>query len=241
MSTAETIVRRCPECGDTVEVQPATGRWAALVNQVEVLCDPCGNKIEEAEEADRTADHWARRRTALERRSAIPAALQGIEFGTLDQAGNEPVFASAARWATGDMHGLVLHGPVGAGKTTIAASAAWQRLDLGRLRWVSVPALVARSFGDGQAREQAAAELTGTEALVLDDIDKVKPGEWVASQLFTAIDGRIAAGAALLVTSNLRVSDLAASLPDRFGDAIASRLAGHCEIHPVTGHDRRLA
>jgi DNA replication protein DnaC len=42
------------------------------------------------------------------------------------------------------------------------------------------------------------------------------------------------------VTANLSLDEIAARFPDPFGDAIASRLAQHCETFELTGADRRL-
>lgn len=183
--------------------------------------------------------HNMERRKWMERDSTIPKALQAIPFASLDQAGNEAAFAAAEHWAQGELGGLVLTGPVGVGKTTLAAAAAWARRF--PAQWASIPAVIAKSFGDDEARRQAAVALTDGRSIVLDDIDKVKAGDWVAAQLFTAIDSRISEGAPLLVTMNLNVGELAQAIGGRFGEAIASRLAGYCEIHEMVGQDRRLS
>lgn len=71
--------------------------------------------------------------------------------------------------------------------------------------------------------------------LVLDDIDKVAPSDFTLDLLFEAIDERVNSGTALLVTTNLHYPDL----EDRFGEPIASRLAGYCKAHRLDGPDRR--
>jgi DNA replication protein DnaC len=79
-----------------------------------------------------------------------------------------------------------------------------------------VPVLFAhlgRAFSDDE-RQDALAGLTGDQALVLDDLDKTWPTEYAAEQLFCAIDKRLTARAALLVTTNLALSELAARYPD---------------------------
>lgn len=107
---------------------------------------------------------------------------------------------------------------------------------------VSVPFLFARlglAFSD-DARQEALNALAATDALVLDDIDKTRPTEYAAEQLFCAIDTRVTAGAGLLVTTNLAPSALAERFPDPYGEAIVSRLVGHCETFALEGGDRRL-
>ncbi len=137
---------------------------------------------------------------------------------------------------------LLITGPVGVGKTWIAAAAAWARLELAPLHWFSTPLLFAR-LGTGLGtpqRDEALEVLSGTTALVMDDLDKVRPTEYAAEQVFLAIDNHINEGAALLVTTNLTLSALAEKFPEPFGEAIASRLAGHCETFALEGVDRRL-
>jgi DNA replication protein DnaC len=134
----------------------------------------------------------------------------------------------------------VLTGDNGVGKSTLAAAAVNRRLQNAGVLWVSVASLVAQSFGDDQAKAKVAAALTGRSAIVLDDIDKVKAGEWVSSQLFAAIDNRVSRGAGLIVTTNLPVNRLAAKFEGEFATAIGSRLAGYCAIHTMVGPDRRL-
>ena len=102
-----------------------------------------------------------------------------------------------------------------------------------------MPDLVSRSFTD-EGREQLAAVLTGSGPLVLDDIDKTSLGDWVAGQLFAAIDNRLANDRPLLITSNLDVSGLVGLFPERFRRAVGSRIAGSCEVVELKGSDRRL-
>jgi hypothetical protein len=79
--------------------------------------------------------------------------------------------------------------------------------------------------------------LTGSGAIVLDDIDKSNPSEHVRNQLFPAIDQRVEAGAPMIVTANSSIGQLG----ERLGEAIMSRLAGHCTPLELDGPDRRLS
>lgn len=159
--------------------------------------------------------------------------------------------AAARRWAEGSILGLVLAGPVGLGKTRLAGIAAqaliYRRIkglsgtSLDRsvmpVRWVSVPDLIHKSKGDfgSDRRREAEKIITGAGAIVLDDIDKVKPTEVALDLLFEAIESRTNNGAQLLVTTNMRYPELVQLL----GDPIASRIAGYCEGVRMVGEDRR--
>lgn len=239
----ETVTRTCRDCGGEFAVQVPDGdSWIARkVRALAAVCDECVDRSDAADaerEAQDRADRDRRRLAA----TGLPAVFHDLDLAVLDPGHNGAAHGAARRWADGSLRGLVLTGNVGVGKTTLAAAAMLAHLDRARVQWVSVPSLIAQAFGDDDAKAQVAATLTGRRALVLDDIDKVKPGEWVASQLFAAIDNRVTAGTGLLVTTNVAVPDLGRRFGGEFGLAIASRLADRrfCEAHEMRGSDRRL-
>jgi DNA replication protein DnaC len=235
------VERDCVECRQPFRFEPVAGDsiGARFANAGRRTCDECIDKLNAADDlAEREAAH--RRRVAV---SGLPHDLADVTFDGLSGGGDLRPMAAARRWADGDLRGLFLCGPIGVGKTTLAAAATVHRLRFRGVRWVLVPSLIAKSFGDQRAKEEVAAVLTGKGALVLDDLDKVKAGDWVAAQLFAAIDSRITAGAPLLVTTNKDVGDIAVKFGSEFGDAIASRLVGYCGedgMHEMRGPDRRL-
>jgi DNA replication protein DnaC len=237
--TAATVTRTCVECGEEFgfERPPSGNRYARIAAALVLRCDPC---IDRLEEEDRGREEQAAFDCRLAAAS-IPPEFRTADFDSLAVDGNTGAFAAARRWSTGDLHGLFLTGPNGVGKTTLAAAATLARLRQVPVRWVLVPALAAQSFGDRRAREEAAAILTGTGGLVLDDLDKVKANDWVAAQLFAAIDSRITAGASLLITSNKTPDQISEKFGSDFGDAIASRINSFDGgLWPMTGPDRRL-
>jgi len=212
-------------------------QWAEKLAHL-VVCDECAKRHageeREAEEAERV-------RRARERlmASGIPAHWRTARLEQLN--GSQPVEA-ATRWAAGDLTGLLLVGPVGVGKTHTAAAAAVTMLARRAVVWASAPVLMARLATDmGTPQHQAALDaLIGRRALVLDDLDKIRPTNYGAEQLFAAIDSRVADGVPLLVTANLTLGEIARRYPAPHGEAIASRLAEHCERHDLTGQDRRM-
>lgn len=149
-------------------------------------------------------------------------------------------------WSGSDYQrrGLLLTGNVGVGKTTIAAAAVRDLANRNReIRWLSAPVLFAKlgaSFGSDE-RERIIAILTGRQPLVIDDLDKVRPTDFGAENVFIAIDTRVSEGVPLLVTTNLALEELAQKWAQPYGEAIASRLLGYCEIVDMRGQDRRAA
>lgn len=228
-------------CGVTLELPvPDEGpsMWMARVS-TGVMCDPCWLK------ADAAAERRAQSREMEGRlvQSGIPAELQGLRFEDMIRTGKRAeAVDQAVAWAEDpEARGLLLFGEKGTGKTRLAATAAFERVARGRVvRWVSVAALIQQlqaAFNDA-GRADALRVLTGDGALVLDDLDKVNPSATVISQLYAAIDRRVTAGAALIVTTNMRPRQIG----DMFGAPIASRLHGHCmgRMVEMDGPDRRL-
>jgi DNA replication protein DnaC len=235
-----TVISKCPGCGEPVErdtPDDLPGWMSGFATGMSVWHDAC-LEVEDANRAERERREESRRNTTA---SGIPARL--VELGRTAVLSDELADLTVA-WATGRERHIVLTGPFGVGKTTVAAVAATRRLELGRsLWWTTAPLLFAR-LGSGLGsleRDAALAILTGKSALVLDDLDKVRPTDYGAEQVFVAIDRRLTEGTPLLITSNLAPAEMAARWPTPYGPAIASRLGGECRTVRMQGDDRRFS
>lgn len=237
----------CLECGAKFEreiPEHLQGVFRKIAERLRV-CPGCvehGEREEEREERELAAHQAAERIRKRQAASGIPDQLRSIHWDHLPDVAPKAI-AVAQRWARGEIPGLFLAGDVGVGKTSLAAAAAWARLDHGAVRWVDAAELLSRlnrSFGD-PLRDDAVNALSSAEsaALVLDDIDKARPSEHAAVELYRAIDNRVKAGTQLLVTSNLGLTELRDRYPH--GQAIVSRLVLHCDALLLKGPDRRLA
>lgn len=219
-----------------------------------VMCDTCEAEAER-EEVQRQISNERQSRLSD---AVLPKALQGFEFDQMERSGlregdRETAIGAARTWATEkrveEKPGLLIFGTKGAGKTRLAATAAWERLRSHDVKWVSWPALVGQLLGafDDDDRKVAASILNGNGALILDDIarDEVSVSDWVKTQLFVAIDRRVQAGAPILLTTNLtgtaaEPENPIAALGERLGPSVASRLVGYCRIVELPGQDNRL-
>lgn len=232
------IVETTCSCGAdmALEIKGSSSRWLeAMAHRVK--CDHCSAQFDrEQEDAERREARESRRN-----RCQLPRRLRGERLSELAERakqGQTDALDAAEEWVAGHFDGLMLTGPSGTGKTRIAAAACWSRLDHESCSYVSVAHAMSRlaSSLTDSGRAEAIKFFHGSGAVVLDDFDKCRPTEYGKEQVFAAIDAREQAGAPLLVTTNLAPSELA----ERFGEPIASRLAGYCEVVEVAGADLRL-
>lgn len=139
--------------------------------------------------------------------------------------------------------GLLIHGPVGTGKTRLAIATmyylATKYLPCNML-FVSVPELLAEiraSFSpetkcDRHLQERALE----VSVLVLDDFGTERVTDWVRETQYMIINRRYNYRLPIICTTNLSPSKLAAHI----GDRCASRLVEMCRVIKLAGEDRRL-
>lgn len=233
----------CPRCGAANGVDVPHGpdqegsHRLALAQQMakRVLCDACAQIVDHEDSQARKHERQLMHRRRMQ---MLPKSLHTATFKA-SPAGAEAIDAAKLWVAEGGT--LTLTGSVGTGKTCLAAVAAshlmWER----DVIWQSVPSMLSNAIAapSEDDRKTALRAILGSGALVLDDLDKIKPAEWASSQVFAAIDNRVSNGAPLLVTLNKSIGELAAFIGGDFGPAIASRLAEQ-HVVQLTGNDQRL-
>lgn len=142
---------------------------------------------------------------------------------------------------------LYVWGDNGTLKTTLASAIARRLVYHGkRLRMVnSVDLLieVQSTYGTPRAEADVLAKYSKVPYLILDDLGKEQQTAWTVSRLYSIVNARDGAMLPTVITSNFRVSELAArmaSCDESTAKAIGSRLAGMCETVATDGGDRRL-
>jgi DNA replication protein DnaC len=266
--TAEQTQTGTCACGATVTRPLPPGRLGELISRTPFACDACIAKDDERAAAENEA--WRRDeaiKLAQQRvyASGLPAKHSDLVLDDMDL--NDPAVAACRAWVDQQPlrdtrseylrqtewedipkptpgSGLLLSGPVGVGKTHLAAATTGTCIRRGaRVHWMSGPLLFARLQAGIGTDEHARvlSVLTGRDALALDDLDKARPTAYGAENVFLAIDGRVNNLVPLIVTTNLSISELAQHWPEPYGEAIASRIAGYCRHIKLTGHDRRTA
>lgn len=96
---------------------------------------------------------------------------------------------------------------------------------------------------DRQSPDGIREELVAAGLLVLDDLGTEKITHWTREILFDVLDRRLSLKRPTVITSNLNLDDLERRLTsekdDPYGERVASRIAGGCEVLEVKGADYR--
>jgi DNA replication protein DnaC len=167
------------------------------------------------------------RRSRLERLSNL-GALTRLTFEALGERadpGLPDAIARAAAFAADPNGWLVLTGPSGAGKTSLAAAIANSRIDLGSpALYVVVPDLLdhLRASYDAPAEEGGFTglfeQVKDAPFLVLDDIDAAAPTPWAKEKLFQVVNHRFAAELPTVLTTTEPPEALEARFATRLSD-----------------------
>lgn len=132
--------------------------------------------------------------------------------------------------------GVIYTGLPGVGKTHRATSEALAIAATGkRVLWLSLPVYTTSI----RTREPVPSldTLRRLDAIVLDDIAFTKSPEWMRDALYTLLGTLLDNHVFTIGTSNCDRVEIAR----RYGDPLASRLAGLCpDTVPMAGRDRRL-
>lgn len=139
---------------------------------------------------------------------------------------------------------LILCGQVGNGKSHLAASVVHHFLDRGHRPvyfrvWPDYLKRITATFGrkrddeeDHETEEDIIAELQLGKVIVIDDLDKRRPTDWVREVLFPVINHRYNAGLPTILTLNYGPGDVDAKAPGRLaleaylGRAVLDRVIG---------------
>lgn len=160
--------------------------------------------------------------------SANPYDAAGIPSGHLRA---KPECAALFRRVK-DGRGLYIHGPHGAGKSTLAARVAACAVDAGwRVHWWRASKLLQDARGSWSATgSEAYRKATSARLLVIDDIGKQLPTRDAGALLLDIVDERTANEMPTVYTSNFTIGELAEQIAAiataDTAKAVASRIYG---------------
>lgn len=229
----------------------------------------------EKAEAERLAKEEAERRTEEDRkfneriRKIIGESGMGERFlrRTFDTfqitAKNQSAARAAKRYAEGfaellpkqgqpepGRNGLFIVGPMGTGKTHLAAAIANQLIKQGTpvicMTMIDLLERIKRTFAKGDVDEGSVLRLYKTvPLLVIDDMGKEQPTEWAVSTVYNIVNGRYEAYLPTIVTTNYDSKALIARMtPQATRDSVTAkatidRLNEMCRVIILDGESWR--
>ena len=170
----------------------------------------CMIEAEKAEKAQSRAKRIAKERSL----SLMEEADAECTFTNDDR--KNPVLSDAVRRYADNFYemrqkniGLLLHGPVGTGKTFYAACIANELLE----KEVSVKMTnFTRIINDMQStfdgRQEYLDSLNRNNLLIIDDLGVERESEYMQEQVYNIIDARYRAGRPLIVTTNISLEEI---------------------------------
>lgn len=143
---------------------------------------------------------------------------------------------------------LFITGGVGTGKTHLASSVANELIQneipvvFGTL--INLLTDIKDSYGtDGEKEGYIIQKYSKVKMLIIDDLGKERPSEWVLEKLFTIINNRYENNLPVIITTNYNRDKLRERLANNknyeIADSIISRLYEMCRGIALTGNDIR--
>lgn len=144
---------------------------------------------------------------------------------------------------------LYICGEFGTGKTHLASAIArklvWKRKRVRLLTGIDITMMLQATYGSSESEADVLKRLAKVPVLIIDDLGKEPPSDWVLSRLFAVINARYDEMLPTVITTNYEKSALVERM-GKHGDhdtaeAMVSRICEMCELIKMDGKDRRLA
>lgn len=199
-------------------------------------------------ETDRTAA--MKKRIELDQRRSVcfrgTGGLQDCTFERDDGTQDPEVVQASKKYAAEfkshlyDGMGLLFHGPVGTGKTFMAACIANEVLNMGyRVRMTSLPT-VADEVWSAPDKAAYITDLCKYPLLILDDLGVERKTEYMQEMVYKIINARYVARRPVIVTTNLTTDELSKTSDIGYQRSY-ERLLHKCLPIRVDGYNHRRA
>lgn len=145
-----------------------------------------------------------------------------------------------------ERNGLFICGECGVGKSHLAFATANELIKKGNsviaMTMIDLLLKIKSSYGIGDnASEESILKIyEDCSLLIIDDLGKEKPTDWVLQMIYSIVDRRYNALKPIIITTNFTASELIKRFGDSsIGNAIVDRLFEICQYVPIGGESYR--
>lgn len=228
---------RCRICGGPRQVIIQPPFEGAQPRTVRCMCK-CPTEEDRRKEQERLDQIERRRRACFK-----GTDMAGWSFANDDR--KRPDLSDAAlryaeQFATHlrNGQGLLYYGPVGTGKTYLAACIANAVVDREYSARMTNFNDISNALWDAEYKDEYMTELRGYDLLILDDLGAERKNAYMQEIVYNVIDARNRAGRPVIITTNLTRDELAKT--EEMGySRIYDRLLQRCLPIEVAGQSRR--
>lgn len=220
-----------------------TASWDGKEKKPHTPCD-CERERHDAEEHARQAQDLRIEINRL-RKLGFPDAEMADWTFTRDDGANKTASDIAHRYvdnfAEMKKHGkgLLFYGPVGTGKTFLAACIANELISQGHPCMVTNFARITNTLqGMFEGKQRYLDDFNRLDLLVIDDLSAERDTSFMNEMIFNIIDARYRSGKPLILTTNLSKEEMM-NQPNTDKQRIYSRLVEMCFPVEVKNMDRR--